>query len=52
MTHCTDCGEELAAVETRVIDTFSMELKDEDPEMGDPTLYECPHCGAVLGIGG
>jgi hypothetical protein len=45
-----DCGEELASVATRTVDTLDNQITDDEPDMGDPVLYECPHCGGVLGI--
>lgn len=50
MTHCPDCGEELESLERTAIDTFDNSLKPGEPDMGDPVLYECPHCGVVIGI--
>lgn len=38
MGHCSDCGEELASVAV------------SDTEVASGVVYECPECGAILGV--
>jgi predicted RNA-binding Zn-ribbon protein involved in translation (DUF1610 family) len=39
--HCTDCGEDLLEV---------VESDTDARYNGDATVWECPSCGAVLGV--
>ena len=41
MTHCPDCGNEIAT---------SLNINDEIVS-GNGQAYECPECGAILGVG-